>query len=676
MSVAPNHKTMRLQSAVRIPVILIGDEDSRDLILENIEKSPLKAHQKKTLIPILKRAYALYHGLPENEKATTGFIDLTFSDISTYFDARKIRGGDRRRLRTKFQDLEKQGYVSVKKQLNVMDGVVLSGSPAFLYLLDRSIADPEVMAPDSAYLADRTKGATKSRRVSDKRLAEIMKQAESESYILKYDETQASRTEAIYCGLTDVVQRQDTRSHKDVKHLRGERNINGVRLLVTSQTSAHPNAELMAWNDQRVVRALITHLTYKIDEIVGDLVAEILGHPTNLFSQRQNSLFGDDEEAEDAEYEDVIATARKEISEIEGDLASEAYVSVSDQQRKAAELKARKMVRNDFILDVGDIALRLGARPEERHSGGQKRMINSAFRRIKDTTFHISLEGPNKDRWRVARKLGLMQADEEGRMHDFSVKEVGLIAGMKSQFEEGFSEPFGKEGADDFSEAADPYSDDVLERTRIWRLQVDLEMFDSLLDRNQRVLHRSHSKIMADPSPLSQALYNFFSAIIGKTNRMALFTKKKGEFVPLHSDNPYYLQPLEHLRQRVCPTRELWDLRTDLMRIMKKEENRPDGIEWDESMAKNAAKLWGHDFILFDRNAEARESDPKAPTDFWLYVKRDTTDSEIGDNSKYNVSLAKRYQEAFGMPVPKSRLPDIGIVNEENFLELIEERFG
>ena len=64
MSVAANHKTMRLQSAVRIPVILIGDEDSRDVILENIDKSPLKAHQKKTLIPILKRAYALYHGLP------------------------------------------------------------------------------------------------------------------------------------------------------------------------------------------------------------------------------------------------------------------------------------------------------------------------------------------------------------------------------------------------------------------------------------------------------------------------------------------------------------------------------------------------------------------------------------------------------------------------------------
>lgn len=678
MNSRANFHRHRLQSKIRVPAILFESQASLDQSIASIEKSALKVHLKKTLKPILKRASALFNQLPENEQALTGYIDMTLNEISQYFGALGIRGGDPRMLRRKFNDLREAGHLVVKKQLNVIDGVSIGGNTAFLYVLEPSLANPEFTSPESRFVENRSSGATGRRRISDKKLAQILKERDSESYALKYDDSQASKTEAIYCGLTDTVQRTDSRYHKDVKHQRGERKIENVRILITSQTSAHPDAELMAWNDQRVVRAFITHLTYAIDEVVDDLVADILGHPRNprfIESAQQDSLF-DDDNVEDAEYEEVLTAARQEVSEMKPNEINGSYISVSAQKRKAAEAKARKMVRNDFILDVGDIALRLGAKPEERHSGGLKRMINWAFRRIHDTTFHISLEGKNSERWRVARKLGLMRPDENGRMNDWSVKEVGLIAGMKSQYEEGFDSPFEKGNGDEWVDASNPYRDEVLERTRIWRIQVDLEMFDSLLDPEQRILHRSHSKIMADPSPLSQALYNFFSGIIGKTNRMAILEGRGENATPKHKEDSYYFQPLEHLRQRVCPTRDMNELLKGLTKIMKKSDNRPEGSEWDESLEKNSAKLWGHDFILFDRNAPENTGKKRVPHDFWLYVKRDTDDPEIGNNSKFNLGLAKKFTETTGLPVPKSRLPGIDIVKRDDFLELILERFG
>lgn len=578
-----------------------------------IKNAGLIAQESEFLLTVLDMSSERLESL----SALDDVVVLEMPDISEGMKTREQVGNTQRAITSKCKRLTSAGF------FRMTDGVrdPKRGGRLPLYFILQPIHEADFEHEDARELRERAQGHRNHRVKTTQATLKFLR--ESDAQLISHMRDIKPVTETIFTGLLDRAMRFSTKEKPDNNRISSKFKVKGVEILVLATTATGPSSELAALSDQRVIRALLSEIVDWIDKTINEYILYVE-------QPRQPSLFGDDEEPADA-LAGISCTASERIDhDIPDEDDSVDLQTRAEQQREALEQAATDRIRNSFVIDVVNIAKRMGYK--NPHSTSARRFINQSLRRLYDTNFRMVIRGKHDGEVaKVMRMFGLSDVASDFR----------FLTDLKSQYDDAFLDESDEDIQTDTAAGTipaqidvnskevqriendvDPYAQGELERVRFWRLSLDTMLFDKLLNPEERKLFTAHEEIMKEQSGLGQTLYNLFTSTLGRRNRGA--------------EERVFVTTLHQLHNTLWATRRYARFQEDFCELMKR--YMPKG-SWDESLTSNKARMFGYVFVLKHADVEKNGRPIKV---LELTVTRDRDDPLSGDNSYFNKQISGR----------------------------------
>ena len=413
----------------------------------------------------------------------------------------------------------------------------------------------------------------------------------SDNLLVKEISAVKPRSETFFTGILDRALRINSREVIEGNQIVRRMKVKKAGLTVIA--TAHK--ELATLGDQRVIRALVTIIAHMITEKIDSyhahrekiLLRRAAEHGVKIFDQDTGKYLPINPE----------------------DYATDADILLTNEQ----------ICPNRFLLETTDLAKLMGYKSPS--SGSVRKLINQSLRRLYDTNFRLYVSNP--DSQEAVDVMNLFGLDD-------TATDFRFIQDLKSQYNLDHAHWPNRSTilppTQSFEYEADPYSDEQLKRVRLWQISIDSYLYDRLLDKETRPIYVAHREAMVESNGVAQSLYNFFSSIIGRTNRSSMNQRER-----------VYNQPVEVLNDTLWAGRRPARFKHELVSILRDHSKRK-GIEFDESLNHNEVPIFGYIFSLYR---------PKSTKDSRLRIRvqRNPHDPLTGDNSFVNLTLAKSIKE-------------------------------
>ena len=609
-------------SSIFIPVSVLRNLSKAKT---KIDKAGLVAHEHELLTTLFTVATEKLDTLSALDDA----VVLEMPVISSAMQNLGQKGSTQRAITAKCKRLTDAGF------FRCTDGVrdPKRGGRLPLYFILEPIHKDDFEPEDSRELRERAQGHKISRAKTTQATLKFLK--ESDAQLISHMRDIKPVTETIFTGLLDKAMRFSTKERPENNRISTKFRVKSVDILVMATTATGPSSELAALSDQRVIRALLSEIVDWIDKTIVDYILHVE-------RPRQSSLFDDDEDAVDifaSDFDIPTDDPTSQPSEVLDDGHHDADMDLktrAEQQRDALEQAATDRIRNSFVIDVVNIAKRMGYK--NPHSTSSRRFINQSLRRLHDTNFRLVIRSQKAgDEITIMKMFGLQDIATDFR----------FLTELKSQYDEAFLSDDGSENPHEdgggpmpvsmdstdvaqVERSVDPYANAELERVRFWRLSLDTMLFAKLLQPEERKLFVAHSEIMKEQSGLGQTLYNLFTSTLGRRNR--------------GPNEAPFITTLPRLHNTLWATRRYARFQDDFFDLMKR--YMPKG-SWDSSLEYNKARMFGYVFEL--RQTHYEKNNRKAKM-LELTVSRDRDDPLSGDDSYFNKKITgrlTRYTQAF-----------------------------
>ncbi|TBW57491.1 hypothetical protein EZI54_07470 [Marinobacter halodurans] len=565
--------------------------------LTNIEKAranistsgDLRSSLKKYLNHVLDLALRIQEQLKEEKFQAIPYYPVTFRDIQEY--ASKSGGsGNRSTVQYRANKLISVGLVR-----EVLVNSSRGGKPfKVLYL---NPLEEGINSVDEQQVNQLTSGRKRS-IYSSKRLLNQIRESNMQ-LISDFDRTRPPITETLFTGICDRVMRFSTREViPNNRIVVGITHLN-AKMLIQATTETGASSQLAALSDQRVIRALLTEIVGKIESKIGKNLNG--NYPSKKPASQSNPM-------ERLRY----IESKKRYQDFPG-----LELDIEDNTDDPSD--DSQTIDNQFYIDVTRLAKRMGYK---RPSSGQTRsLINQALRRLHETKFRIVIAGPDeKAKRQLMETLNLEDMETEHR----------LITEMNSQYqntfyqgdlEELWKEQPDEEQSDEFM--VDAWRPDVLQKNRIWRLKLNDELFNRLMDPEQRAYFRAHKEILEESSGIAQSIYNYMNMILGRTNQSL---RGKQERV--------FHRPLEKLHKTIWPERKFSSFEARFIDLLRR--HTPKG-QFDETLQMNRVRMFGFKFDLYKKEDQNGQ--------LYVRITRDLADPISGNSSHHNRMLAKSSED-------------------------------
>lgn len=507
--------------------------------LRNIaENEILTSKQKDFLSQVLLQA--------EKEK---NWVVITISEICRY---RKSVGKavTENRIRKLLNTLAE---LSVVTKTPVERG--RGGKPINNYLIDTLHCDLNLNI--GAYQSNFEKGKLGHNRL-------LWKKIESENLqILKDYDNCKLVSEALFAGVFDRVMRFSKHQSLTENRIVTAIKIKGVTIRLQASSPLSRQQELVALEDQRVIRILVNKVLAAIEHWTP---------PVNW--KGSGSL----------EFEGCRLKLNEKIRRLKAKgLPSNEHewrVELSSEERKLWSSSRFQTAENRFFLDVVDLAKWMGYKSPA--STSVRLIVNKALWRLHTTEFAIDI---GSDRDQIEEALEVM---ELLGLDSLNCK-FHFLPELYSQYVAEFQFADDQRCLAVDGEDTDSFINDLLLQTRIWQLSLSEDLFDRLKDRSFRNIFSANKEILNETSGVGHSLYNFFSSIlsVGAQN------------------NPGYNQSLKVLRQTIWPSRSFDDFDNQVIKLIRSYMNEKVPGEFDESLDSNCVSAFGFTFTLYRKENDA-----------------------------------------------------------------------
>jgi len=291
------------------------------------------------------------------------------------------------------------------------------------------------------------------------------------------------------------------------------------------------------------------NLSFSQDTVVFDTVFTTLGSTTQQFKFYNNDnktinveqieLMGGESSPYRINVDGVAGTHFTNI-ELEGKDSLFVFVEVTlDPNNGLNPMIIEDSIR--FRTNGSDQYVNLAAWGQDAYfhykdinSTSVRRVLNRGIKRLNETAFHTLINDPEGD---LEEIFGILHKKQIFR----------YITGLSANYDEELHSTLNDLDEDDF------------ERVSIWKMSLDEQVFQKLLDPEKRQVFLAHTTIMHEGQGLAQTIYNFFSSVIGRTDQTVLGEPEKK-----------YTRKVSVLKNTLFPERRIDKFQDDLVELMKK----------------------------------------------------------------------------------------------------------
>lgn len=367
-------------------------------------------------------------------------------------------------------------------------------------------------------------------------------------------------SEALFAGVFDRVMRFSKHQSLTENRIVTAIKIKGVTIRLQASSPLSQQQELVALEDQRIIRILVNKILAAIEHWTP---------PVNWVGSRSTEL----ENCRLKLNENIRRLKAKGIPSSE----HEWRVGLSLEDRNLWSRSRFQTAENKFFLDVVDLATWIGYKSPT--STSVRLVINKALWRLHKTEFAIDI-GSDRDQIEEALEvMELLGLDSLNCRFHFLPK---LYSQYVPEFQ--FADDHRRPPIDD--EHTDSLINDLLRETRIWQLSISEDLFDRLKDRSFRNIFSANKEIIDETSGVGHSLYNFFCSILSVGSK----------------NNPGYNQPLKILKQTIWPSRNFDDFDNQVINLIRAYMDEKLPGEFDESLTNNCVSAFGFTFTLYRKD--------------------------------------------------------------------------
>jgi hypothetical protein len=364
-------------------------------------------------------------------------------------------------------------------------------------------------------------------------------------------------SEALFAGVFDRVMRFSKHQSLTENRIVTAIKIKGVTIRLQASSQLSRQQELVALEDQRVIRILVNKVLAAIEHWTP---------PENWVGSRSPEL------------EDCRLKLNERIRRLKAEgIPSNEHewrVELSLEERKIWSSSRFQTAENRFFLDVVDLAKWMGYKSPA--STSVRLIVNKALWRLHKTEFAIDI-GSDRDQIEEALEvMELLGLDSLNCKFHFLPE---LYSQYVAEFQ--FADDQRRLAVD--GEDTDSFINDFLRQTRIWQLSISEDLFDRLKDRSFRNIFSANKEILDETSGVGHSLYNFFSSILSVGSK----------------NNPGYNQSLTVLRKTIWPSRNFDDFDNQVIKLIRSYMNEKVPGEFDESLGSNCVSAFGFTFTLY-----------------------------------------------------------------------------
>ena len=386
----------------------------------------------------------------------------------------------------------------------------------------------------------------------------LWKKIESENLqILKDYDNCKLVSEALFAGVFDRVMRFSKHQSLTEDRIVTAIKIKGVTIRLQASSQLSRQQELVALEDQRLIRILVNKVLAAIEHWTP---------PVNWEGSRSPEL----EDCRQKLNEKIRRLKAKGIPSNE----HEWRVELSSEERKLWSSSRFQTADNRFFLDVVDLAKWMGYKSPA--STSVRLIVNRALWRLHKTEFAIDI---GSDRDQIEEALEVM---ELLGLDSLNCK-FHFLPELYSQYVAEFQFANDQRCLAIDGEDADAFINNLLRQTRIWQLSLSEDLFDRLKDRSFRNIFSANKEILNETSGVGHSLYNFFSSILSVGSK----------------NNPGYNQSLKVLKKTIWPSRTFDDFDNQVIKLIRSYMDDKVPGEFDESLESNCVSAFGFTFTLY-----------------------------------------------------------------------------